>query len=101
MDGIHPGETEKEVGARIADKMLRQGADHVRYHVGSGVRSGITNCDPTDKIIEKNDLFRIEVLGDHNNYRSNVTRTAVVGKPTQEQKAVSYTHLTLPTILLV
>ena len=88
LDGIHPGETEKEVGARIADKMLRLGADHVRYHVGSGVRSGITNCDPTDKVIEKNDVLRIEVLGDHNNYRSNVTRTAVVGKPTQEQKDI-------------
>ena len=34
------------------------------------------------------DLVRIEVLGDIDNYRSNVTRTAVVGKPTDRQKKI-------------
>ena len=33
------------------------------------------------------DPIRIEVLGDFDNYRSNVTRTAVAGKPTERQKA--------------
>ena len=54
----------------------------------AAVQGGNVAFSEIDKIIEKNDVLRIEVLGDHNNYRSNVTRTAVVGKPTQEQKDI-------------
>ena len=68
--------------------MLEAGADAVSYQVGSGARSGIINCKPTDKIIETGDVVRIEVLGDKNGYRSNVTRTLVMGKPTDEQTQI-------------
>ena len=88
LETIRPGQTEKEVGSRIADLMIRSGSDSVRFHVGSGTRSGITNCDPTDKIIEKGDVVRVEILGEKENYRSNLTRTAVVGRPTPEQEGI-------------
>ena len=52
------------------------------------MRSGITNCAPTDKAIEQGDVVRIEILGDMKQYRSNVTRTAVVGEPTPEQRDI-------------
>jgi Xaa-Pro aminopeptidase len=52
------------------------------------VRSGITNCTPTDKAIEAGDVVRIEILGDMKQYRSNVTRTAVLGTPTREQREI-------------
>jgi Xaa-Pro dipeptidase len=85
---IRPGMTEKAVGQIITDKMMAGGCDAVKYQVGSGARSGITNCTPTDKAIEKGDVVRIEILGDLNQYRSNVTRTAVVGAPTDEQRRI-------------
>jgi Xaa-Pro dipeptidase len=85
---IKPGMTEKDVGLLISTKMMRAGCDGLKYQVGSGVRSGITNCVPTDKKIETGDVIRIEILGELNQYRSNVTRTAVAGEPTDEQKKI-------------
>jgi Xaa-Pro dipeptidase len=85
---IRPGMTEKAVAQIITNKMMDGGCDGLKCQVGSGVRSGITNCTPTDKMIEKGDVIRIEILGDMNQYRSNVTRTAVLGEPTDEQKKI-------------
>lgn len=86
---IEPGMTEKAVGQIISNKMMEGGCEGgLKYQVGSGVRSGITNCVPTDKKIEKGDVIRIEILGDMQQYRSNVTRTAVLGEPTDEQKKI-------------
>jgi Xaa-Pro aminopeptidase len=85
---IRPGMTEKAVAQLISTRMMDGGCDGLKIQVGSGVRSGITNCSPTDKAIEKADVVRIEILGDMQQYRSNVTRTAVVGAPTDEQKQI-------------
>lgn len=86
--GIRPGMTEKAVGQTIVEKMMEAGCDGLKYQVGSGARSGIVNCSPTDKKIEQGDVVRVEILGDMKYYRSNVTRTAVVGEPTDEQRAI-------------
>ena len=80
--------TEKAVAQIIGNKMLEGGCDGLKCQVGSGVRSGITNCTPTDKAIERGDVIRVEILGDMKQYRSNVTRTAVLGEPTQEQRDI-------------
>jgi Xaa-Pro dipeptidase len=85
---IKPGMTEKSVAQIIGNKMLEGGCDGLKCQVGSGIRSGITNCTPTDKAIEQGDIVRVEILGDMKQYRSNVTRTAVLGKPTQEQRDI-------------
>jgi Xaa-Pro dipeptidase len=85
---IRPGMTEKSVAQIIGNMMLEGGCDGLKCQVGSGIRSGITNCTPTDKAIEKGDVVRVEILGDMQQYRSNVTRTAVVGEPTDEQREI-------------
>lgn len=88
IHGLKPGVSERKVGAEIMLRMLEGGADAVAYQVGSGARSGIINCKPTDKEIEANDVVRIEILGDKAGYRSNVTRTLVMGKPTEEEEKI-------------
>jgi Xaa-Pro aminopeptidase len=80
--------TEKSVAQIIGNKMLEGGCDGLKCQVGSGVRSGITNCTPTENTIEKGDIVRVEILGDMKQYRSNVTRTAIVGEPTNEQRDI-------------
>jgi Xaa-Pro aminopeptidase len=85
---IRPGMTEKSVAQIIGNKMLEGGCDGLKCQVGSGVRSGITNCTPTENTIEKGDIVRVEILGDMKQYRSNVTRTAIVGEPTNEQRDI-------------
>ena len=46
---IKPGMTEKAIAQTIGGMMLDGGCDGLKCQVGSGVRSGITNCTPTDK----------------------------------------------------
>lgn len=83
---IRPGMTELDVARRLVDGMIAGGSSNFKYRVGSGVNSSITNCGTTDNKISAGDIVRIEVLGDLENYRSNVTRTVVVGKPNARQK---------------
>lgn len=82
---VRVGMTEIEVARLLVDQMIAGGSTNFKYRVGSGVNSSITNCDTTHKRIETGDVIRVEVLGDLDNYRSNVTRTAVAGKPTARQ----------------
>jgi Xaa-Pro aminopeptidase len=88
MKEIRAGMTEIDVARALVDRMIAGGSTNFKYRVGSGVNSSITNCGTTHNKIEAGDIIRIEVLGDLDNYRSNVTRTAVVGKPTERQRAI-------------
>jgi Xaa-Pro aminopeptidase len=85
---VRVGMTEIDVARLIVDQMIAGGSSNFKYRVGSGVNSSITNCGTTLKKIEAGDLIRVEVLGEIDNYRSNVTRTAVVGKPTERQTSI-------------
>lgn len=86
LEKVRVGMTEIDVARQLVDQMIAAGSSNFKYRVGSGANSSITNCGTTSKQIETGDLIRIEVLGDIDNYRSNVTRTAVVGKPSARQK---------------
>jgi Xaa-Pro dipeptidase len=85
---IRVGMTEIDVARHLVDRMIVGGSTNFKYRVGSGINSSITNCGTTHKKIESGDIIRIEVLGDLENYRSNVTRTAVAGKPTERQASI-------------
>ncbi len=78
---IEPGMTELQIASQLMNGMIEGGSTNVKYRVGSGINGSVTNCGTTDKKLESGDIVRIEVLGDLDNYRSNVTRTLVVGKP--------------------
>lgn len=85
---IRIGMTELDIARRLVDRMIAGGSTNFKYRVGSGINSSITNCGTTNKRIEPGDIIRIEVLGDLDNYRSNVTRTAIAGKTTTRQKTL-------------
>jgi Xaa-Pro aminopeptidase len=89
---IRVGMTEIDVARRLVDQMIAGGSSNFKYRVGSGVNSSITNCGTTHKKIEAGDIIRIEILGDLDHYRTNVTRPVVVGKPTERQ-APNWGHL--------
>jgi Xaa-Pro aminopeptidase len=82
------GMTEIDVARMLVDRMIAGGSTNFKYRVGSGVNSSITNCGTTHKKIEPGDIIRVEVLGELDNYRSNVTRTAIAGKPTDRQRDI-------------
>jgi len=94
LRATRPGMTELDLGRMTVDLMVGGGSAELKYQIGSGPRSGITNCGTSARKIESGDVLRIEILGNIDNYRSNVTRTAVVGTPTDEQKRIWQTLIT-------
>ena len=85
---LRPGLGERDAARRITDLIMDGGCQGVKVQVGSGERSGIVNCTPSERAMEAGDVVRVEILGDMDGYRSNVTRTAVLGPPTDEQKRI-------------
>jgi len=89
MPTLRPGMSEQAVYRDVLGAILEGGADDVvKIQVGSGPRSGIINCKPSARTIEPGDVLRLEVLGQKRSYTSNVTRTAVFGRATDEQKRI-------------
>ncbi len=85
---IRPGMTELEVASQLMSGMIEGGSTNVKYRVGSGTNGSVTNCGTTAKHLELGDIVRVEVLGDLDNYRSNVTRTLVVGEATERHRDI-------------
>lgn len=94
-DGAHravaakarPGMTEMDVALILTDHLLRNGADSIlQLVVGSGDRSTHANPYPTDRVLRKGDVMRIDIYGQRSNYLSDCARTYVVGPVSQAHK---------------
>jgi Xaa-Pro dipeptidase len=85
---VSAGDTERALGTLISERYAETGGRLTMLVVGSGARSAIPNAAPTDRILERGDTVRIDVIGTRDNYCSDVARTAVVGEPTMEQQAL-------------
>ncbi len=88
LAAIKVGMSEIDVARILVDRMIAGGSTNLKYRVGTGVNGSVTNCGTTDRKIAAGDIIRVEVLGDLDNYRSNVTRTAVAGKPAQRHREI-------------
>ena len=82
-----PGMTEADVARRIADVFSAAGGDSLTMlSVTAGERTPMLNGPPTRREIRPGDVVRIDVIGTVENYICDVARTAVVGRPTEEQE---------------
>lgn len=80
------GMTEIELGQLITETYLSNGGDRLTMLVvGAGERSGFANAAPTRRPLQYSDIVRVDVIGTGGNYYSDVARTAVVGRATDEQ----------------
>lgn len=81
--------TEKEVARQITF-LLRQykSRPSFRILVGSGKRSAIPHCFAAGKKIKRGELVVIDFGAVYNGYRSDMTRTVIVGKPSKRQKKI-------------
>ena len=85
---IKPGMSEKQVQAKLVQLMLENGSDLDKYHICcvSGANSSLIHGRATDKIIESGDNLMLEFGAVYNGYRSDMARTIVVGKASDEFK---------------
>lgn len=80
---VSAGMTEKDIYRYIANGFndIAKGDKMAMPMVGSGIRSCLLNGEPTDKVLEKGDIVRVDVMGTKKNYYCDCCRTAVVGQP--------------------
>ncbi len=85
---IRPGVTERYLQGYLEWNMLKRGAEEKSFDtiVASGRRSSLPHGTATDKQIEKGDFITFDFGAVYKGYHSDITRTVVVGQPTEEQK---------------
>lgn len=89
LNYLKAGMTEKEARAVLDYIFMRMGADGVSFPtlLSSGARGFLPHSAPTDKVIQKGDLVLMDFGIVLNGYCSDTSRTVVMGKASEEQKA--------------
>ena len=82
---LKPGVTEKQVAAILNYYMLELGADSSAFDtiVASGKNSAIPHAAPTDKPLENGEFVIIDFGAVIDGYHSDMTRTVVIGVPSE------------------
>ena len=83
---IRPGRTELEVASDLRVVMLREGGQGEAFSpiVVSGPNSALPHASPSDRKLSKGDLLTIDWGTVYEGYRSDITRTFVLGAPSPE-----------------
>lgn len=92
---IKPGMTEREVGLELEFYMKKLGAEALSFPsiVASGVRSSLPHGEATDKVINKGEFLTLDFGCVYEGYCSDMTRTVVIGKPTEKMLEIYNTVL--------
>lgn len=87
---IQPGMKEKEVALRLEFYMRETGASSSSFNiiVASGKRSALPHGIASDKELEAGDLVTLDFGALYKGYASDITRTIMLGTPTQRQKEI-------------
>lgn len=82
--------TEKQIAALLEYIMLDLGSDGVSFATiaASGVNSACPHAVPTTKPVQDGDFLTLDFGATYKGYHSDMTRTVVFGKPTDEMKNI-------------
>ncbi len=86
-DCLRVGIRENEVAAEAAYAMRKEGADALAFPfiVVSGPRSAYPHGGVTDRKIKEGEFVTIDMGAGYKEYKSDITRTFIVGSPTERQ----------------
>ncbi len=94
LGDLKPGVTELEVAAKLEYYMRLEGCEEFnKTIVASGVNSAKPHHWPTKKPLEKGDFVTMDYGCTVNGYHSDLTRTVVLGRANEKQKAIYETVL--------
>lgn len=84
---IKVGVSEKEIERELQYFIKKQGAEDIAFAsiIASGKNSSLPHANPSDKLVENGDFVTLDFGAIYNGYRSDMTRTVVVGKPSEKQ----------------
>jgi Xaa-Pro aminopeptidase len=82
---LKPGVTEREAARVYEEEVLRKGAAPFFTVVTIGERAALADVYPSERALRPGDLVRFDLGCLVGPYRSDISRTAVLGKPTDKQ----------------
>ncbi len=87
---IRPGRSEREVAAELQIAMLQEGSQGEAFPplVQAGPNSAQPHASPSDRLLAEGDLLIVDWGAAYQGYRSDITRTLVLGEPTAEMLRV-------------
>jgi Xaa-Pro aminopeptidase len=87
---IKVGMKERDIAAEMEYYMRKEGAEGTSFDtiVASGFRSALPHGEASEKTIENGEFVTFDFGCKYNGYCSDMTRTIVIGKATEEQKKI-------------
>jgi Xaa-Pro aminopeptidase len=87
---IRPGATEASIALELEFYMRRNGASGPSFDtiVASGERSAMPHGVASDRVIGKGEFVTLDFGAYYKGYCSDITRTVVVGKPSDKQREI-------------
>ncbi|MEG2353772.1 MAG: Xaa-Pro peptidase family protein [Clostridium sp.] len=87
LDFVKVGMTEKKVALELEYYMKKEGADGLAFDtiLISGAKSSLLHGKPGDKVIENGDFLLFDYGAMYKGYRSDMTRTIIMGTPNEKQ----------------
>jgi Xaa-Pro aminopeptidase len=82
---LEPGVTERQAARVFEEEVLRKGAEPFFTVVTIGERAALADVYPSERALRAGDLVRFDLGCVYKGYRSDISRTAVLGRPTDKQ----------------
>ncbi|MBR0857855.1 M24 family metallopeptidase [Bradyrhizobium liaoningense] len=78
---VDEGDSEMDIAGHLTRNVYSLGADHFKLMiVATGERSVLPNVGPSERILKRGDICRVEIFSVIDGYQAGVCRTAVVGE---------------------
>jgi Xaa-Pro dipeptidase len=92
---IKPGVSQRRVAAEAEYAMRRKGSEGTSFDtiIVSGANAACPHGSCTDRIIRQGDLVVVDLGATYQSYRSDMTRTFTVSRPTEKQTQLYQTVL--------
>jgi Xaa-Pro dipeptidase len=89
LKSARAGMTEMALAGGLLGRIFAAGAENFKLMIiASGERSQYPNVGPSERMLKREDLIRMEIFGMKNGYHAGVCRTAVVERATAEQEKI-------------
>jgi len=85
MKMLAPGITERQAAEVYEQEVLRHGAQPFFTVITVGERAALADVYPSERAVAPGELIRFDLGCVYRNYRSDIARTAVIGRPSEKQ----------------
>ena len=89
LAAVDEGDTEMDIAGHLTRNVYLLGAEHFKLLiVATWERSVLPNVGPSERVLKRGDVCRVEIFSVSSGYNAGVCRTAVVGQPPAHAEAI-------------